>query len=106
MLDRFASDEGRRAYAKRKVTTEPVFGNIKANLRCRRVSRRGLVAVRSERRPTGSVHNLLKLRRSVGLRIGGQGLTTGPTPTSRCLERVRPGAARHGSCATASDLPR
>ena len=40
MLDRLSTAEGRQTYAKRKVTTEPVFGNIKANLRCRRFSGR------------------------------------------------------------------
>jgi len=62
MLDRLATEEGARSYAKRKVTTEPVFGNIKANLRCRRFSGRGIQAARSEWRLICSVHNLLKLR--------------------------------------------
>ena len=39
MLDRLASEDGRSHYAKRKMTVEPVFGNIKANLRFRRFSR-------------------------------------------------------------------
>jgi len=63
MLDRLATDEGRSLYAKRKVTTEPVFGNIKANLRCRRFSGRGLLAAKSEWRMICAVHNLLKVRR-------------------------------------------
>jgi transposase len=62
MLDRLASDEGRALYAHRKITAEPVFGNIKANLRFRRFSRRGLPAALSEWRLICSVHNLLKLR--------------------------------------------
>ncbi len=62
MLDRLESDRGRALYAKRKVTTEPVFGNIKANLRCRRISRRGLSAATSEWRLICVVHNLLKVR--------------------------------------------
>ncbi|MHB1987952.1 MAG: IS1182 family transposase [Acidimicrobiales bacterium] len=62
MLDRLATDEGRRAYATRKVTTEPVFGNIKANLHHRRFSGRGMQAARSEWRLICSVHNLLKVR--------------------------------------------
>ena len=62
MLDRLASDEGKAAYRKRKITTEPVFGNIKANLRCRRFSRRGLQATSSEWRQICAVHNLLKVR--------------------------------------------
>lgn len=62
MLDRLASDDGRARYAKRKVTAEPVFGNIKANLRFRRFSRRSMPAALSEWRLVCSVHNLLKLR--------------------------------------------
>jgi len=63
MLDRLETPEGRATYAKRKITTEPVFGNIKANLRCRRFSGRGLSAAQSEWRLICSVHNLLKVRR-------------------------------------------
>jgi transposase len=63
MLARLESDEGRALYAKRKVTTEPVFGNIKANLRHRRFSRRGLAAAGSEWRLICSIHNLLKVRK-------------------------------------------
>jgi len=62
MLDRLSTAEGRQTYAKRKVTTEPVFGNIKANLRCRRFSGRGMRAALSEWRLICSVHNLLKIR--------------------------------------------
>ena len=62
MLDRLASDEGRACYAKRKITAEPVFGNIKANLRFRRFSRRSMPAALSEWRLICSVHNLLKIR--------------------------------------------
>ncbi len=62
MLDRLSTEDGRRTYAKRKVTTEPVFGNIKANLRCRRFAGRGMQAARSEWRLICSVHNLLKVR--------------------------------------------
>jgi transposase len=62
MLERLASDEGRARYAKRKITAEPVFGNIKANLRFRRFSRRSAPAALSEWRLICSVHNLLKLR--------------------------------------------
>ena len=62
MLDRLASDDGKALYAKRKITAEPVFGNIKANLRFRRFSRRSTPAVTSEWRLICSAHNLLKLR--------------------------------------------
>ena len=62
MLAKLATDEGKAAYAKRKTTAEPVFGNVKANLRFRRFSRRGRAAVDSEWKLICSVHNLLKLR--------------------------------------------
>ena len=62
MLARLDSDNGKRLYAKRKITAEPVFGNIKANLRFRRFSRRGSPAALSEWRLICSVHNILKLR--------------------------------------------
>ncbi|MEX2374856.1 MAG: IS1182 family transposase [Dehalococcoidia bacterium] len=63
MEDRLASDTGAAAYAKRKTTVEPVFGNLKANLGFRRFSQRGLDAVHSEWRLICTVHNLLKLHR-------------------------------------------
>jgi transposase len=62
MLDRLATPEGRTTYAQRKITTEPVFGNIKANLRYRRFSGRGLGAAQSEWRFICAIHNLLKVR--------------------------------------------
>ncbi len=63
MQERLASDTGAAAYAKRKTTVEPVFGNLKANLGFRRFSQRGLDAVRSEWRLICTIHNLLKLHR-------------------------------------------
>lgn len=63
MEERLGSEAGAAAYAKRKTTVEPVFGNLKANLGFRRFSQRGLHAVRSEWRLICTVHNLLKLHR-------------------------------------------
>jgi hypothetical protein len=63
MEERLRTEAGATAYAKRKTTVEPVFGNLKANLGFRRFSRRGLEAARSEWRLICSVHNLLKLHR-------------------------------------------
>lgn len=62
MLAKLATDEGKAAYTKRKTTAEPVFGNLKANLRFRRFSRRGRAAVDSEWKLICAVHNLLKVR--------------------------------------------
>ncbi|MGA8723998.1 MAG: transposase, partial [Acidimicrobiales bacterium] len=62
MLARLDTDEARALDAKRKISVEPIFGNIKANLRCRRFSARGLKAVSSEWRFICVIHNLMKLR--------------------------------------------
>ena len=63
MVERLATDKGAAVYAKRKTTVETVFGNIKANLRFRRFSNRGLDATSSEWRLVCTVHNLLKIHR-------------------------------------------
>jgi transposase len=63
MNTKLASSHGAACYARRKTTIEPVFGNLKMNLRFRRFSRRGLTAVTSEWRLICAVHNLLKIRR-------------------------------------------
>lgn len=55
---------GRKQYAWRGKTVEPVFGQIKACQGCRRFSCRGCVAARSEWRLECAVHNLMKLYRS------------------------------------------
>jgi transposase len=62
MRARLDTDHGRALYRRRRVTVEPVFGNIKANLGFRRFTRRGMAAVRSEWRLICCAHNLLKLR--------------------------------------------
>ena len=56
-----SSDHGHELYAKRKLSIEPVFGQIKANRRIDRFQRRGRGAVRSEWRLITASHNLLKL---------------------------------------------
>jgi transposase len=55
------TDHGRELYAKRKLSIEPVFGQIKANRRIDHFKRRGRAAVRSEWRLIAASHNLLKL---------------------------------------------
>ena len=55
------SDHGRELYAKRKLSIEPVFGQIKHNRRIDHFKRRGRAAVRSEWRLIAASHNLLKL---------------------------------------------
>ena len=50
-----------RAYRLRKITVEPVFGQIKERRGFRRFSLRGLSKVRCERRLACAAHNLVKL---------------------------------------------
>jgi hypothetical protein len=63
MLQQLSTPDGAAAFAKRKTTVEPVFGQIKHNLRYRRFARRGLDAVTSEWRLICTIHNLLKIHR-------------------------------------------
>ena len=61
MREKLTSDRGRKLYAQRKITIEPVFGQIKYNRRIDRFMRRGRSAARSEWRLAAATHNLLKL---------------------------------------------
>jgi hypothetical protein len=54
---------GRAIYAKRGMTVEPVFGQIKEVRRARRFQRRGLGAVGCERKLLATTHNILKMWR-------------------------------------------
>jgi len=55
--------KGRKAYAKRKETVEPVFGQIKDARGFRRFLLRGLDSVKAEWQLICLTHNLLKLYR-------------------------------------------
>jgi hypothetical protein len=61
MRDRLATDHGRELYKQRKITIEPVFGQIKHNRQIDRFMRRGRAAARSEWRLVTATHNPLKL---------------------------------------------
>jgi transposase len=61
MRQKLKADDGRELYAKRKVTVEPVYGQIKYNRRIDRFMRRGRAAAQSEWRLIAATHNLLKL---------------------------------------------
>ena len=61
MRDKLATDRGRQLYAQRKITIEPVFGQIKHNRHIDRFMRRGRAAAQSEWRLVTATHNLLKL---------------------------------------------
>jgi transposase len=59
-----AEPDNAARYAKRKITVEPVFGQIKHNRGYRRFSRRGLGAVDSEWKLICATANLLKIHRN------------------------------------------
>ena len=60
------TDRGRRAYARRKATVEPVFGQIRAPRRFGQFSFRGLFKNRCEWLLVCLTHNVLKLFRAAG----------------------------------------
>jgi hypothetical protein len=60
---RLAETDNAVHYARRKITVEPVFGQIKTNRGYRQFQRRGLNAVNSEWKLICASHNLLKLWR-------------------------------------------
>jgi transposase len=64
MRERLAKPEGAALYRRRQQMVEPVFAQIKNNLRAGRFSRRGLASCRAEWRLLTATHNLLKLYRS------------------------------------------
>jgi hypothetical protein len=61
MREKLISERGRKLYAQRKITIEPVFGQIKYNRHIDRFMRRGRAAAHSEWRLVTATHNLLKL---------------------------------------------
>ena len=61
MREKLRTDRGRALYALRKITIEPVFGQIKHNRRVNQFMRRGRAAVHSELRLVAATHNILKL---------------------------------------------
>jgi Transposase DDE domain len=58
MRDKLSTDRGRELYAQRKITIEPVFGQIKYNRHIDRFMRRGRAAAQSEWRLVTATHNL------------------------------------------------
>jgi len=61
MRRKLKTKRGRKLYAQRKITVEPVYGQIKYNRRADRFMRRGRAAAQSEWRLVTATHNLLKL---------------------------------------------
>lgn len=66
MIALLQTKEGHAAYARRKSTVEPVFGQIKSCRGYRQVSFRGLFKNRCEWLLVCATHNILKLWRSIG----------------------------------------
>jgi len=64
MAAKLQTPEGKKAYAKRKQTVEPVFGQIKEARGLRRFLLRGMDSVQAEWSLICTTHNLLKLFRS------------------------------------------
>ena len=64
MRERLAEPDSRALYRRRQQMIEPLFAQIKNNLRAGRFSRRGLASCRAEWRLIAATHNLLKLYRS------------------------------------------
>ena len=91
MRDKLATDRGRKLYAQRKITIEPVFGQIKYNRRIDRFMRRGRAAAQSEWRLVTATHNLLKLHSHW---IANHRLTrrVGGPPIAFARRRHRPGS--------------
>ena len=61
MRDKMETDESRRIYAMRKITVEPVIGQIKENFGVRQFCIRGLEGARIEMNIVGICHNLKKI---------------------------------------------
>ena len=61
MRRKLLTERGRKLYAQRKITVEPVYGQIKYNRRVNQFMRRGRAAALSEWRLVAATHNLLKL---------------------------------------------
>ncbi len=61
MKEKVSTQEGRRIYALRKTTVEPVYGNIKANLGIREFLLRGMEKVKIELNLACIAHNLQKI---------------------------------------------
>jgi transposase len=64
MEHRLRTAEGRRLYAKRATTVEPVFGQHKDGRGFRRFVRRGLAAADAEWQLINATHNILKMFRN------------------------------------------
>ena len=63
MRQKLSTPEGKKIYGKRKITVEPVFGNLSQNLGFREFLLRGVEKIKGEFSLMCSAHNLLKIAR-------------------------------------------
>ena len=63
MRDKMKTEKGKKVYSLRKITVEPVYGNIKQNLGFREFLLRGLEKVKIEMNLACIAHNLQKIWR-------------------------------------------
>jgi len=61
MRDKMSAEEGKKVYALRKITVEPVYGNIKENFGFREFLLRGIEKVKIELNLVCIAHNLQKI---------------------------------------------
>ena len=66
MRDKMETDEAKKVYGLRKITVEPVYGNIKQNLGFREFLLRGKEKVKIEFNLVCIAHNLMKIWRMKG----------------------------------------
>ncbi len=65
MREKLSTNEGKKIYALRKITAEPVLGNLSQNLGFREFSLRGLDKVKSEFSLMCTAHNLRKIAKFI-----------------------------------------
>jgi len=73
MRKKLSTEEGKKIYGTRKITAEPVFGNLSQNLGFREFLLRKLEKVKGEFSLMCSAHNLLKISgylRKIGISLG------------------------------------
>lgn len=92
MRETLASETGKSLYAKRKVTVEPVFGQIKEVRSIRRFRLRSLEKVRFEWKLICATHNLLKLFRHRMAKDDRPGPVRPPNRSKHGLSRVKRGS--------------
>jgi len=61
MRERLSTERGKELYRRRKITIEPIYGQIKYNRRINQFMRRGRAAAQLELKLVAATHNLLKL---------------------------------------------